>query len=240
MANFSSLSAVPHLLGAPRRAFEIVRDRPGWISAFALGLLIVVASFVVQLPQTLRYQAEVTRATMERFDVPEEEIQKAIDSIPDPQAMSSGDFAEQVGFPSLFLVLPFFLGALVLHLLVKAFGATTPFRSSLGVLSLATLPNSLGALLKSFLARATDTIEVALSPLALFPGIGFHSALGIALDSFDAFSILSGLLVGLGVHTVMGLQTSSARIVALVYWTLGALVVFLLRFSQSWFSGSLS
>jgi hypothetical protein len=237
MRSSRSLAAVPALFSAPSRAFQTIRDTGGWAGAFLLGLALLAAAFAVQLPQTLRYQEEVTRATMEKLDLPEEEIDAAIRSIPDPARLSAGDFAMQVLLPTLVAAPAFFLGALLFHVLASAFGAEPRFSQTLGLFSLAHLASAAGALAKGALVRASDTIEVTLGPGALVPGVPFESGLGIFLDLFDVFSILNAVLLAIGARVVYDVTSRSSSAIAGTYWTLKAVVVFLLRMTQAWFTG---
>ncbi len=233
-----SLAAVPHLALSPTNAFTKLRDHGGWIGAFLLGLLILAAAFAVQLPQSLRYQAEMTRATMEKFDLPQEEIDEALRRVPDPSRLSTGEALQQVMIPVLFSAPVFFLGAFVFHLLSRAFGADPRLATSLGVFALAELANAVGALVKGALVRMSDTIEVSLGPGALVPGVRFDSPIGIFLDLFDVFSIATALLLVVGARVVFSVPSKTAWTIAGSFWTLRALVVFLLRLSQTWFTGT--
>jgi hypothetical protein len=234
-----SLAAIPLLLRSPASAFDAIRERPGWIGAFLLCLALFALAFFVQLPQSLRYQREVTRSTMEKFDVPTEQVEEALAKIPQPGSLSAQDAVQQILLPAVFLLPPFFLGAFVFHLLAKAFGAEPSFKLSLGIFSIAQIVSAIGALAKGALARASDTIEVSLSPAALLPGAGFHSALGIFLDLFDVFSILNLALLAVGAQVGFQVPRHTAWSIAGSYWVLKSLVVFALRLSQSWFAGTL-
>jgi hypothetical protein len=233
-----SLPAVPLVFVSPTRAFESIRDRGGWIGAFLVGLALMAAAFAVQLPQSLRYQAEVTQATMEKFDLPQAEIDEAMRRIPDPARLTASEAIQQVMMPVLFVAPVFFLAAVVFHLLARAFGAQPRFAQSLGIFAIAELANSVGALVKGVLVRATDSVEVSLGPGSLVPGIEFDSPLGIFLDLFDVFSLLGAALVAIGTRVVLGVSPRTAWVIAASFWTLRAVVVFLLRLSQTWFTGS--
>ena len=176
---------------------------------------------------------------MEKLDVPEKQVEEALHRIPEPGSLSTREAAQQVLLPVVFLLLCFFVGALTFHLLAKAFGAEPPFKLSLAIFSLAYLASALGALLKGIVARASDTIEVALSPAALLPGAGFHSALGIFLDLFDVFSILNLALLAVGAEIGFRKSRATAWTIAGSYWFLKSFIVFALRLSQSWFAGTL-
>lgn len=237
MRSSKSLAAAPLLLGAPSRAFEAIRERPGWVGAFLLGLALVTVSTWIQLPQILREQVTATRAVLEKMDMPEEEVAKAIERIPDPDNLSGGEFAQQVLIPVPILVAFFFLGAFVFHLIVRAFGAEPRFPQTLGVYALAALAPSVGAVVKAALVRATDSLQVSLGPGALLPGISFDSPTGIFLDLFDVFSIANAILLAIGARIALGATPSAARGAAIANWTLQSIVVFLLRFLQTWISG---
>lgn len=209
------------------------------MGALLLSLVLFTMAYGVQLQQSLRYQREVTRSTMEKLDVPEKQVEEALRRIPEPGNISTREAAQQILLPIVFLVPFFFLGALTFHLLAKAFGAEPPFKLSLGIFSVAYLPSALGAFLKGIVARASDTIEVSLSPAALLPGAGFHSALGIFLDLFDVFSILNLALLVAGAEIGFRKSRATAWSIAGSYWFLKSFVVFALRLSQSWFAGTL-
>jgi hypothetical protein len=234
-----SLAALPLLLRSPASAFEFLRDRPGWIGALLLSLALYAMSYAIQLPQSLRYQREVTRSTMEKLDIPDDQVEEALRRIPEPGNISASDAAQQILLPVAFLLPIFFLGALTFHLLAKAFGAEPPFKLSLGIYSLAYVASAVGALVKGALARASDTVEVSLSPAAVVPGADFNSALGIFLDLFDVFSILNLVLLAVGAETAFRKPRQTAWSIAGSYWVLKSLVVFALRLSQSWFAGTL-
>ncbi len=239
MRSSRSLAAVPALFTSPARAFEQLRANPGWIGAFLLALLLLAAAFAAQLPQTLRYQAQVTRAAMERLGAGDAEIERVVAEIPDAANLDASDLAQQILLPMVLAALPFFVGAFAFHLLARALGAEPAFRATLGVFSLAHLASALGALAKGLLIRASDSIEVTLGPGVLVPGVAFESPLGIFLDLFDVFSLANAALLGIGARVVLGLSPSAARGAAIGFWTLKAVVVFLLRLSQSWFTGDL-
>jgi hypothetical protein len=238
MRTSRSLAAVPLLVRSPASAFELLRERPGWIGALLLSLVLLAVAFAVQLPQSLRYQREVTRSTMEKLNLPEAQSEEALRRIPEPGNLSLQEAAQQVLLPVVFLVPVFFLGAFAFHLLAKAFGAEPPFKLSLGIYSVAYVAPAFGALIKGLVARASDTIEVSLSPAALIPG-GFHSALGIFLDLFDVFALLNLALLASGAEIGFRKSRSLAWSIAGSYWILKSFVVFALRLSQSWFAGTL-
>ena len=239
MRTSRSLAAVPLLFRSPASAFEFLRERPGWIGTVLLSLAIFTIAYAVQLPQSLRFQREVTRSTMEKLDVPDAQIEEALNRIPEPGNLSAADAAQQILLPVMFQLPFFFLGAFTFHLLAKAFGAEPPFKLSLGIFSISYLVSAVGALAKGLLARASDTIEVSLSPAALVPGAGFHSALGIFLDLLDVFSIASLVLLAAGAEAGFRKHRSTAWAIAGSYWLLKSFVVFALRLSQSWFAGTL-
>lgn len=238
MRTSRSLPAVPLAFGSPTRAFESIRDRGGWVGAFLVGLALLSGAFAIQLPQSLRYQTEVTQATMEKFDLPQADIDEALRRIPDPARLTTGEALQQVLVPVLFAIPMFFLAAFVFHLLARAFGAEPRLVQSLGIFAIAELANSVGALAKGVLVRAADSVEVTLGPGALVPGLEFDSTLGIFLDLFDVFSLVAAALLAIGTRVVLGVSPKTAWTIAGCFWTLRAVVVFLLRLSQTWFTGS--
>ncbi|HET9888562.1 MAG TPA: YIP1 family protein, partial [bacterium] len=155
MRTSRSLAAVALLVRSPASAFEFLLERPGWMGAFVLSLVLFALAYAVQLPQSLRYQREVTRSTMEKLELPEAQLEEALRRIPEPGNLTAGEAVKQILLPVGFLIPVFFLGAFVFHLAAKAFGADAPFKLSLGIYSVANVASALGALLKGFVARAS-------------------------------------------------------------------------------------
>jgi hypothetical protein len=229
---------IPLLMRSPGEAFGRLAANPQWLGPAILCVLLLGASTWIALPPALEYQIEATRGTMEKFDLGAEATAEALAKIPDPRALTLGDYAEN-SLLSLATWLPVLaIGMFVFHLLAKAFGTTTRLRDTAALYFLAYVASAAGAVLKSALIRASGTIEVTLGPGILLPGLEYHSTGAILLDLFDVFSLVNLVLLVLGARMVYRATRGMAWTVGGAYWILKALFVFLARLGQAWSSGA--
>jgi hypothetical protein len=232
------LGAVPLLFTRPAEAFAGLRPRPKWIGVLGLIVVLVALSTWIQLAQQLEFGAEITIRTMERFGAPEDAIEETLASLPDPDSLTIGDIAGQVAPAVITIVVVFFVGTAVLHLVAKIAGADPGFRLSLTVYALAFVPLALGVLVKSLLVRASDTMEVTLGPGILFPGLDYNSLPAILLDLLDVFSLWNLVLLAVGARVAYRVSSTAGWGISGTLWVLRSLLVFGGRMFGAWAAGS--
>lgn len=226
------------LVRSPTVAFGALAIHPFWIPSLLVCVLLLGAGQGVQYQESLRFGREVQESALQRFDLPEEDVEAAMAALPDPENLTAADYAKGVGQGVLSTLVFGFLGAVLLHLGVKVAGGDPAFGGSLALFFLAWTVSCVGVLAHGLLASLSGTLEVAFSP-ALIPGVDFHSWTGIFLDLFDVFSLLNLWFLLLGVMAVHGLSRGTARWVCGSYWVFKALLVFSSRAATAWMQGTL-
>lgn len=218
----SSFGRVIGALVAPEKTFQAIREKPSWLVAtFVLLLLTLGVGFALQDRSD---PAEVTRLQMERFGMepsPEQMEQIEKQSANQPPAMKAVGLVVgmlvTVGF---YLVL-----AAIFLVAFKLSGSEIDFRSSLATTVHGMLPLGVAALLNIplILSRQEVRAEEVLSG-----GVLVSSLRGLApedspvltslLGSLDFFMIWAVVLLIIGFRTVARVSTTTATAVLLVLW----------------------
>ena len=233
------LSLVPALFSSPSRAFGRLAADPRWIGNGVLVLVLFALAMWVQLPQQLDLTEEITIASLEKFNAPEEAIDEALARLPDPDDIGPGEVLRQLRnafIPVLFVVL---IGGSVFHLLARIGGVAARWKMSVSIVTLAYVVSALGALVKAGVVRASDTMQVTMGPGAFVPGLDFHSIPAITLDLFDVFSLWGLYLMATGARVAFRTTPGGAWGIAGTYWILKSLVVFGFRTFTAWMMGTL-
>ena len=231
------LAILPDLLASPSRAFRRLAADPQWIGIALFVLLLFGLAAWIRMPVEFAYQIEATEAAFERFDVPPAEREEALANMPDPDEVSFGRAAAHIATGLGFVLVILLAGVLVLQLIARIAGIpAATFRTSSAVLFTASIASGAGVLVMAVLSRASNSIEVSLGPGAFFP---YHSLPGIFLDLFDVSSVITLLLLVIGVREVFGTKSGTSWAIAGTYWLLSSMVVIGFRLVGAWVSGSL-
>jgi hypothetical protein len=193
----------------------------------------------IRMPQDVVLQYETTERMMERMGADDATIDEALARIPDPDDMGAGDVARHVA-PGVLAAAAFsFLGVLVFWLIARLAGPQPGFRHASAVFWTAHLAAVTGYLVLALLVRMTDSVEVALSPAALVPGLEWGSPLYAFLNIFDIFSVATLYLLATGARWTFPTSSGTGWIVGGIYWTLGSLLGFASQLAGSWAMGRL-
>lgn len=233
------LAVVPLLLSSPSEAFRRLGADPQWIAQFVLVVVLIGLASWIRMPQDVVLQYEATERMMERMGAEGEAIDEALAGMPDPDEISGGDILKHV-VPGMLGATAFsFLGALVFWVIGRLAGPQPGFGHASAVFWTAHLAAATGYLLLAILVRMTDTVEVALSPAALVPGLEWGSPLFAFLNIFDVFSVATLYLLAIGARWTFPTSSGTGWIVGGVYWTLGSLLGFASQLAGSWAMGRL-
>jgi hypothetical protein len=233
------LSVLPLLVTSPTEAFRRLAVNPQWLGPFLLVACLIAAATWIRLPQDLMYAQEGTIRGMERLGLSDEDIDEALAQFPDVDNLTVGAAAIQVLQGLLGTIAFQFLAVLVLHWIARIGGAQPRFRETLAVYWTANVASAVGALVLGVLVRTQDTVEVYLSPAALFPGLAHASLPALFLDIFDLFSLITLWLLVTGVRVVLRCSDGAAWGIGGGFWALTSLVRFAMLAGFSWFSGTL-
>jgi hypothetical protein len=226
-------------LSSPAEAFRRLGADPQWIGQFVLVVLLIGLASWIRMPQDVVLQYETTEKMMERMGADDATIDEALARMPDPEAVTGGDVAKHVGPGMLGAAAFSFLGVLVFWVIARLAGPQPSFRRASAVYWTASLAAVTGYLALALLVRLTDTVEVALSPAALFPGLEWGSVPYLLLNVFDVFSVATLYLLAIGARWAFPTSAGTGWVVGGIYWTLGSLLGFASQLAGSWAMGRL-
>ncbi|HMB70174.1 MAG TPA: hypothetical protein VKU85_12715 [bacterium] len=231
------LSVVPLLLSSPSEAFRRLGADPKWIGQLIVMMLLIGVATWIRMPQDIVVQYETTEGMLERMGADDEAIDEALLRIPDPDELTGGDVAKHV-LPAMLGVTAFsFLGVLAFWLIARVSGLQPGFHQAAAVYWTAHLAGGVGYLALAGLVRMTDSVEVALSPAALVPGLEWGSPVYAFLNIFDVFSVATLYLLATGARWTFGASSRMGWIVGGIYWTLGSVLGFASQLFGSWAMG---
>lgn len=233
----AGLGIFPDLLWAPAAAFGRLAAAPRWVGPFLVVLLLHALGAWTALPTLLELQIDSAESMMDRLNLPDEEREKALADLPDPDDRSAGVVLRNVGSSVLGVAALGLAGAGLVHLLVRVLGHAGTFRMALALFWAAAVASALGALVKYGLMQAAGTMEVTLGPGALFPDLPYHSAPAILLDLLDVFSLWNLALLGIGASVMYRIPRGAAFTVAGIYWLVKAVFTGGSRFFLAWMMG---
>jgi hypothetical protein len=147
------------LVRSPTVAFGALAIHPFWIPSLLVCVLLLGAGQGVQYQESLRFGREVQESALQRFDLPEEDVEAAMAALPDPENLTAADYAKGVGQGVLSTLVFGFLGAVLLHLGVKVAGGDPAFGGSLALFFLAWTVSCVGVLAHGLLASLSGTLE---------------------------------------------------------------------------------
>lgn len=228
--------AALQVISAPRAAFEALARDPQWVGPTLISLVIAVVGAFLMLPVGLSMQEELTIASLEKFDAPDEIVDEALAELPDPENPGGGFYAQQMSGPIIATVFGLLFGALVVMLGAKFAGGGQGYRANLSLVAVANVIASIGFLVKAAVTAMTGTYEVSLGLPALL-GLEFHSLPAIVLDLLDPFFVWHFFVLGIGVSVVNRLSQGAGNGVAFAWWALSLLPVLAMRLYFAWILG---
>jgi hypothetical protein len=232
------LDAIGLLFSSPSAAFAKLRDRPRWIGLLLACTAAAAVAAWISLPQTLRAEAEILREVVERFDIPPDQAEEMLGSVPDPAEVGPAQLVQRVGGSALGTAVFLLIGLGAFHVVARVCGTQPSFRQSGAIFFLAAMAPAAGTLLGGVLMRLTDTVDVTLGPGVLWPGLDPVSVTASFLNVFDVFSVLNLWLLAKGTGVVLGAPPGTAWTIAGAWWILKSLVVFSMMMFRVWMSGS--
>lgn len=230
--------AVARLLTSPTQAFRSLAANPQWLGAFLLYVVIIGVATTLRMEQDLTMQYTTTETVMERMGLPDEDIDEALDSLPNPDNLSGGDRAKHLAPAVIVTALFGFLGALVYWLIGKVFGAQGRYGQALSVFWHANLAAALAYLVLAVMVRIADTVEVSIGLGAVVP-VEWGSAPHVLLEIINPFSIAMLFLLAVGTREVFRVAGNRSWNIAGTFWGLSVLVQVVFQLIGSWFSGNL-
>lgn len=218
--NDSSIARVAGVLFSPTRTFEAIRERPTWLVALVVVVLVsVVASYLV-----------VSRLDVE--EVVRDSIADSGRQLSDEQIEGAIDIQEKLmpvfGIAGPLLVFPIacLLMALVIWVVLKMLGGEFPYKTSFATTVHGMIPAGVGSLLTIPVAMSrgelgyeeVKTGSILASNLGSFASEGASKGLVSLLSSIDVFSIWSLILLTIGYAVVARVSRGKAAAVVVGLW----------------------
>lgn len=218
--NDSSLARIAGVLFSPTRTFELIRQRPTWLVALVvLVLLGTVAGYLIG--QKLDWE-EVARdqTAQSGRQLSAEQIEQSI------------EVTEKIGpvmviaGPTLFGPIAYLVIALIFWVVLKLLGGELSYKASLATTLHGLMPNALSAILLIPVLLSRDELgitevnagTVLASNLGAFAPEDAGKGMLALLSSIDVFSIWSLALLAIGYSVVAGVSRAKAATVAVALW----------------------
>jgi hypothetical protein len=218
----SSIGRVVGVLASPEKTFRSIRERPTWLVAL-LVVLVVGAGVYFVLSQRLD-MAQIVRESIEAQgrDVPPDQLEGIIDFY-ENYGVAFTMAMIVVGQPVFFL-----LGALCLWVAVKMVGGEVTFKQGFSTMMHSQMPNVVGALLSlpAILSRSefhfddVQTGSILPSNLGFLAPEGAGAAVVSLLSSIDVFRLWVLVLLVIGFATVARLKRGTAAAAVVGCWIL--------------------
>jgi len=208
---------VVDVFAAPTKAFESFKQKPTiWVP---LILIIVLAAISGGIPYKQNAQAQYDLLS-QSTTLPPQFLEQARQDV-ESGSPWKGTIGGAIVFPIISLIVA--LIAWVFGSFI--FGKKTPYLHVWGVTLLADLIGLVGAVLRTLLIVAKDSVFVSLGPAALMPGKDFTSILYTILYYTDIFTIWGVIVAGLAYATIFGLSRAKGMTISIILWALVLLFV---------------
>jgi Yip1 domain len=218
----ASLARVVGVLTSPEKTFKAIRERPTWL--VALLLLLILGAGTYSLLSQRMDMGQIVRESIEKSgrDMPEETIEKLTDFY-DRFGTTFGMAFIAVGQPVLFL-----LGSLGIWVAVKLVGAELSFKQNWSTFVHSQMPHAAAAVLSLPAILSKDEFHFAdVQTGSLLPSnLGYFApeeaspAMLSLLSSIDVFSLWALVLLILGVAAVGRVRRGPATAAVVACWVL--------------------
>lgn len=201
---------------APTQAFESFKLKPTILVPLILIVLLGAISGGLTYKQNAQAQVDMLSSSTTLPPQALEQIRQQAQN-PSPIGSTAGGA----------IVLPIItlIGALVAWFFGSfIFGKKAAYLHVWGVVLLADLIALVGAVLRSLLVVAKDSLFVSIGPAALMPGKDFTSILYAILYYTDFFAIWSVIVAGIGYAAIFGISRGKGMTISVVIWALGILL----------------
>jgi hypothetical protein len=209
------MNTLINIFWSPTRVFEGLRERPRWVTPFAVILIWIALTSALTVtitrgsPEALARQEEMMR---ER-GMSDEDIEKAMEIAKGPIPVIAGGFMGAVVF-----AIRLVLFALILNVFIPLFSGMSGFKPVFAVVSYSSLVVIPGSILRLILMAITKSPFVTTSLALLVQNVEKTSFLYGFLGAFDLFIIWEMALVALGISYTSNLKKGNAYTLVFVIW----------------------
>lgn len=209
------MSSLVDIIFAPTKVFQSLKEKPRWISAFAIVLIITAlgAAFIIG---TTRGNEEILlqqEEAMRNRGMSDEQIEQAMHFTEGPLPIVFGAISAPI-----FVAIVLVLFAVILNLFIPIFGGTSGFNSIFAVVCFSALIKVPAVILKAVITAISKSPFVATSLALLVPNLVKTSFTYQLLNGFDFFIIWEMILVAIGINITNGIKKEHAYLLVFLIW----------------------
>jgi hypothetical protein len=205
------LSRIFGVFFEPKKVFSFLNNKPSWLFAFILILIIGVITAEIILPQSLLLQKEIV-SNIPRFSSSPEVLEKITEVTP------AARISTAVGEIIKTLIGLFLLTSLVYFFCNIILGGDSSYQRVLSVVTYTSFISVLGAILKTPLILTKNSVDVRTSLALLMPEADFTKIRFMLLSALDIFSIWQMVLIALGMTVLYKFSMTKALIAVFIGW----------------------
>jgi hypothetical protein len=204
---------------APSKVFNILKDKPQWVKAFLIVLVVVALAAILTMVLSRETIIAQQEDAMRERGVPEEQIEQAMQFTSGPAAMLIGAV-----FACGFVAATLGIFALVTNLFIPMFGGASGFKKVFSVICFSALVIVPATILKIILIAINKSPYVTTSLALLAPNLAKNSFGYQLLAGFDFFIIWEMILVAMGISITNNITRKNAYILIGVIWVISIFI----------------
>jgi hypothetical protein len=198
---------------APSKVFNVLREKPQWITPFIIILVVVAVTAAVTVNLTRETIIARQEEVFEERGLTEEQIEQARQFTSGPAIMISSVLGAVI-FTAI-LLLGF---SLVTNLFIPLFGGESGFKKVFSVICFSALVTVPAAILKLIMIAITKSPFVTTSLALVVPNLAKTSFLYQLLAGFDFFVLWEMILVAMGISITNSVVRKNAYILVFMIW----------------------
>ena len=195
----------------PKKVFSFLNNKPSWLFAFLLILIIGAIIAEIILPQSLLQQKEIF-SNIPRFSSSPEMLEKMT------EVTTGARISTIVGEIIKTLIGLFLLTSLVYFFCNIILGGDSSYKRVLSVVTYTSFITVLGAILKTPLILAKNSADVQTSLALLMPEGDFTKIRFMLLSALDIFSIWQLILIAIGITVLYKFSMTKALVATIIGW----------------------
>ncbi|MGD8979060.1 MAG: YIP1 family protein [candidate division WOR-3 bacterium] len=204
---------------APSKVFNVLREKPQWITPFIIILVVVAVTAAMTVNLTRETIIARQEEVFEERGLTEEQIEQARQFTSGPAIMISSVLGAVI-FTAI-LLLGF---SLVTNLFIPLFGGESGFKKVFSVICFSALVTVPAAILKLIMIAITKSPFVTTSLALVVPSLAKTSFLYQLLAGFDFFVLWEMILVAMGISITNSVVRKNAYILVFMIWIVSIFV----------------
>lgn len=207
------MDKIINIFFSPAKVFQSLKEKPSWALPLVIVLIFIALTAVVTVISTKDVAMAKQEEVLKERGMSDEQIQQAKVFLTGPLPAVFGAIGAIIVTGVILLIF-----ALLLNVLVPAFGGVGSFARVFSVVSHSALVMVPGNIIRLLLILVTKSISATTSLAAFTPNLARNSVIFQILASFDLFTIWEMILVAMGIRIVNDLKKNNAYLLVLGIW----------------------